>query len=174
VADEMTRSAVFSPERLYRYSLTRRWADGPIMNVIGLNPSTADETTDDPTIRRCIALARRNGYGALIMTNLFAFRATSPTEMKQALEPIGIDNDPAIYAATQYASGMVVAAWGTQGAHVNRGRRVLELLRYTADVYPLWCLGVTRDGHPKHPLYLPNTANPIRYEAMGTAYADGD
>ena len=88
------KGARFSDCRLYRYQLWRIWDEGrPYLNVIGLNPSTADETRDDPTIRRCIDYAKRWNYGGLFMTNIFAFRATLPAVMKKQVEPVGSDND---------------------------------------------------------------------------------
>ena len=105
------RSATFSPDRNYRYTLWRRWLDRrPSLMVIGLNPSTADETKDDPTVRRCICFARDWGFGALCMTNLFAFRATDPNLMKAAPEPIGDANNAAL-VLTAGQAGLVLAAW---------------------------------------------------------------
>ena len=95
------RHAVFSPCRTYRYALSRVWAaDKPYALFIGLNPSTADETLDDPTIRRCIDFAKRWGYGGLVMANLFAYRATNPSEMKAATDPVGVANDEWLIGCT--------------------------------------------------------------------------
>jgi hypothetical protein len=140
--------AVFSPDRVYRYTLTRTWDSGPTVAFIGLNPSTADETVDDPTIRRCIGFAKRWGYGTLVMLNLFAFRATDPRVMRAAGDPIGPENNAYIQAVAAEA-GDVVAAWGVHGSYLGRDRAVRDLLFWRPSA-----LGLTKDGHPRHPLYV--------------------
>ena len=153
---EMQRGAQFSPCRNYRYSLWRRWGDGPYAMFVGLNPSTADETVDDPTIRRCIAFARSWGYDALCMTNLFAFRATKPEDMLAQADPIGSEND--LYLTTLSAgAGVVVAAWGVHGVHQKRNDAVRLLLP------KLHYLRLTKEGHPGHPLYLPALLLPVQW-----------
>ncbi|MCB7129847.1 MAG: DUF1643 domain-containing protein [Candidatus Brocadiales bacterium] len=143
--------AIFSDDRVYRYLLWRTWdmsMEQDRVMFIGLNPSTADETEDDPTIRRCIRFAQRWGYGGLYMTNIFGYRSTTPKELsKLGVEPIGPANDSWLVAYRQ-RSQLVIAAWGTGGALGSRGETVKELLP------DLHCLGVTKKGHPKHPLYL--------------------
>lgn len=121
---------------------------------IGLNPSTADETLDDPTIRRCIAFAKAWGYGGLCMANLFAFRATDPAVMKAHPAPIGPENDMKLTMLAVDA-GIVIAAWGAHGTHLGRGERVKHAL-----AAKLHYLRLTKDGHPGHPLYLPKTLTP--------------
>lgn len=149
-----TRKAVFSPCRQYRYVLRRAWnSDLPECMFIGLNPSTADETLDDPTIRRCIRYAFDWGYGGLLMTNLFAYRATDPNIMKAAADPVGAENN-AYIKGYAIECGVVVAAWGTDGIHMNRASEVRQLLPQ------LHYLRLTKDGHPGHPLYLPKTLTP--------------
>ncbi|MBL8224715.1 MAG: DUF1643 domain-containing protein [Chromatiales bacterium] len=145
----MQCGAEFSPCRLYRYALWRIWdpAAGTV-NFIGLNPSTADEQIDDPTIRRCIGFARDWGYGGLVMTNLFAFRATEPAVMKAAEEPVGPDNDVRIAECARKAA-VVIAAWGQHGSHRGRDRFV------RGQIARLHYLRLTKGGHPGHPLYLP-------------------
>jgi hypothetical protein len=143
--------AEFSTCRTWRYSLWRIWDWQGFANCvafIGLNPSTADENIDDPTIRRCIDFAKRWGYGGLYMLNLFAFRATDPAVMKAAPDPIGPENDRQL-AYYQSNVGRVVAAWGKHGSHANRAAAIRKILRG-----PLHCLGVNNDGSPKHPLYV--------------------
>lgn len=152
----ITSSAMFSPCRLYRYALWRDWNANPACVFIGLNPSTADETNDDPTIRRCIEFARSWGYGSICMLNLFAFRSTDPKAMLKASEPVGPDNDEVIREACSGAA-VVVAAWGKRGQHMGRDRKVLAMVR------DLKCLKVNQDGTPQHPLYLPATLTPIHY-----------
>lgn len=153
------RRTILSPCRSYRYTLWREFGglvgDGYAM-FIGLNPSTADEIEDDPTIRRCVAFAKSWGYGALCMTNLFAFRATEPSDMIAALDPIGPDNDMHLTAMAREAS-VVVAAWGTNGTHLRRDKAVRGL------VANLHCLRKTQAGHPGHPLYLPGDLAPIPF-----------
>lgn len=150
----------FSEDRRYRYVLWRRWG-GPrsrYLMVIGLNPSTADETNDDPTIRRCIGFAKAWGFDALCMANLFAFRATDPAVMKAEADPIGPEGSIWL---TRLAHGadMVLAAWGAHGPHAGRAEIVYRML--TGAGYPLHALGFTKDGHPRHPLYMPKSAVPV-------------
>lgn len=122
---------------------------------IGLNPSTADETQDDPTIRRCIRFTREWGYDGLVMLNLFAFRATDPKVMKAQTEPVGADNDEVLLKASRKV-GLVIAAWGTHGEFKGRGDAVRRLLKDCR----LHHLGLSKDGHPKHPLYLKADTKP--------------
>ena len=148
--------ATFSPCRNYRYSLWREWGADSLgyAMFIGLNPSTADETRDDPTVRRCINFAKDWGFGALCMTNLFAFRATDPTVMKVQSDPNGPDNNATLKKLATDA-GVVVAAWGTHGTHRGRDKEVLGMLP------GLKCLALTKDGLPKHPLYLLKALRPM-------------
>lgn len=151
----MKKATTFSPCRTYRYSLWREWIGGDgFAMFVGLNPSTADETQDDPTIRRCIAFAKAWGYSGLCMTNLFAFRATDPLVMKRRSDAVGPENDHHLLALSKDA-GVVVAAWGAHGTHQGRDAEVKLLLPN------LHYLRLTRDGHPGHPLYLPKTLVPI-------------
>lgn len=149
-------TAVFSPCRTWRYTLTRIWdPKGTPITFIGLNPSTADETVNDPTIRRCIGFARRWGYGRMIMLNLFGFRATDPRDMKKAPDPVGPDNDVWI---RRLAEGIeTIAVWGAHGHWLERDHQVLDL------VGPVKCLGTTKEGFPKHPLYLRGDVVPEPY-----------
>lgn len=121
---------------------------------IGLNPSTADEVNDDPTIKRCIAFAQAWGYEGLCMTNLFAFRATYPKDMMKADDPVGPDNDQTLRDLSEGA-GVVVAAWGVDGTYGGRHNAVRAMLPN------LHYLRLTKDGHPGHPLYLPKILVPI-------------
>lgn len=151
------RGAVISEDGRYRYRLWR--VVGPEARrclFIMLNPSTADALLDDPTIRRCIGFARREGCGRLDVVNLYAFRSTAPSSLRSVDDPIGPDNDQHIRAALAEAE-LVVCAWGAHGQVVH-GRRaaVVELIR-KAGREPL-CLGVTGDHSPSHPLYLRKTA----------------
>ena len=143
------RGAIISDCGTYRYRLWRRWDAGPACVFIMLNPSTADATNDDPTIRRCIGFAKREGCGSLEVVNLFAFRATSPADLKKAEDPVGPENDSYLQQAMFYAKGTVIAAWGAHGSYLNRDKDVRQLLDE-----PLKCLGMTKTNAPKHPLYI--------------------
>jgi hypothetical protein len=153
------RGAIFSPDRTYRYVLKRVWQSRqPSLVVIGLNPSTADERLDDPTIRRCQGYARLWGYGGLVMLNLFGLRSTDPKALYQHDAPIGPDNDVHIQSECFRQPGSrVLVAWGTHGAWMQRGWDVGKLLVPHPDVQ---CLDVTLYGQPKHPLYLPKLQPP--------------
>ncbi len=151
-----TTGAEFSPCRLYRYSLWRHWGEptDSYAMFIGLNPSTADENLDDRTVRRCISYAQDWGYGGLVMTNLFAFRATKPADMKAAADPVGAENDAYLRRLSTDAA-VVVAAWGEDGLHMARGDAVRRML-------PNLCaLAFTKAGLPRHPLYLPKSLTPV-------------
>jgi len=158
----MNRRTIFSRDRVYRYTLWRQWLDfdraGYVL-FIGLNPSTADEHQDDPTIRRCMDYARRWGFGALCMMNLFAFRATDPRDMKAAEEPVGDTNDVLLKAYAKEAQ-LIVAAWGNDGAYLDRGPEVLAMLP------PVYVLEMTERWHPCHPLYKKKTLWPTPLTAI--------
>lgn len=146
--------AVFSPCRRWRYLLWRRWDEKrPVANFLMLNPSTADEVKLDPSCTRARLYAERWGYGALIVTNLFGWRATDPDDMKAAKDPVGAGNDGAILAAAREAQ-IVVCAWGNHGAHHGRSAKVLSQLR--AAGLCLHMLRMNGSGEPAHPLYLPS------------------
>ena len=134
----------------YRYALERRWAPGPRLVWVLANPSTADAERDDPTVRRCVAFSRGHGAGGLVIVNLFAWRASDPAALARVADPVGPGDDDAIRSALATSTGPVVAAWGVQ-PDAARVRTVIGLL---GDRETL-CLGVTRDGHPRHPLYVP-------------------
>lgn len=150
----LSSGAQFSPCRAYRYKLWRTWGAGrPSVCFIMLNPSTADETVNDPTITRCQERAKRLGMGGLVVANLFAFRATEPADMRAADDPVGPENDAAILEiASRPDTRMVIAGWGTHGEYRRRATAVRKLL--SAAGIPLHCLALTKDGHPKHPLYV--------------------
>lgn len=153
-------SAVLSDCQLYRYQLTRQWnPELPTVIFIMLNPSVADASIDDPTIRRCRGFAHDWGYGGIRVINLFAWRATKPIELKTAIDPVGPENDKFI-AEALVSQPLTIVAWGTSATPA----RVLELsnLLQTAQVQP-YCLGTTQMGHPRHPLYVPRTVQPELY-----------
>lgn len=154
-------SAVLSPDGVYRYALKRVWCEyQPSVTFIMLNPSTADADTDDPTIHKCCAYARKWGCGGIDVVNLFAARATNPGELLSFLDPVGPDNDLAI-RNTCGGACVIVLAWGRGGKAskiVNeRARFVLKLLQHRC----LCALRVNSDGSPAHPLYLPGDLMPV-------------
>ena len=153
--DDWVGTASYSPCRRYRYSLTREWdQDRPAAIWVMLNPSTAGAELSDPTIRRCIAFAKREGCGGIAVLNLFALRATEPKALYTHPDPIGPLNAGFLLRALVVDGGPVVAAWGVHGAFQGRGATVADLLASVG----LVCLGVTKDGHPRHPLYVPGDA----------------
>ncbi len=152
--------AVMSACGTYRYTLSRTWDVGPALVVIGLNPSTADHQQDDPTIRRCVGFAKREGLNALVMLNLFAVRATDPRDMKGVDNPIG-DNDQTLAGLASKDDGNVwLAAWGAHGTYRNRAADVVRLV---TPYVTLHCLGITNAGQPRHPLYLKADTPLMRY-----------
>ncbi len=137
----------------YRYLLKREWdADAPQATFVMLNPSTADAECDDPTIRRCINFSRSWGYGCLEVVNLFAYRATKPQVLFQADDPIGSQNDRYLQQAIRRAT-LIVVTWGIHGSFLDRDEAVLTLISGKH----LYCLGLTKAGHPRHPLWLKNS-----------------
>lgn len=153
------RRTILSTCRQYRYCLWREWdiPNPSYAMFVGLNPSTADEVEDDPTIRRCMDYAKRWGFGALCMANLFAYRATKPAVMKAHAAPVGVDNDRRLLELAKDA-GVIVAAWGVNGRHLQRNEAVMRLL-----AGKLSCLVTTKDGHPGHPLRLQKSLKPCPF-----------
>ncbi len=140
-------SAEFSPCRSYRYALRRVWQPcRPLVLFIGLNPSTADASMDDPTVRRCATFAQAWGFGGLLIGNLFAYRSSDPSVLARLPDPIGLENDAWLTCLAVEVS-LSVAAWGNRGRLHDRSRAVSKLLG------ELSCLGLTRQGQPRHPLY---------------------
>ena len=139
----------------YRYWLRRCWdTQRPQCAFIGLNPSTADAQLDDPTLRRCIGFAQDWGFGSLLLVNLFSYRCTDPRHLKRASDPIGSGTSGWIRRA-ELESKLVVVAWGNGGLFLNRGKNVLNKLDRPH------CLGTTRQGMPRHPLYCPRHTPPL-------------
>lgn len=155
------RRTVFSKCRRYRYVLWRQWdeANPAFAMFIGLNPSTADEVKNDPTIRRCIDYAKRWGYGGVCVVNLFAYRATKLSALKNETRPIGQRNDRWLRQLAP-AAAIVIAAWGVNGTLRQRDEIVQRFLGAN-----LMCLKTTRHGHPAHPLYLKKTLRPRPFSA---------
>ncbi len=142
---------IFSPCRTWRYTLERWWGQGDYVNFICLNPSTADEEHNDPTVTRCCHYAKRWGYAGCVVTNLFGLRSTDPQALLVERDPVGPENDGHIWHMAETAH-LVVAAWGVWGRLEDRGRAVAtNLIRMGAALH---ALGVTKEGYPRHPLYL--------------------
>ena len=153
--------ARFSACRRWRYLLWRCWDEAkPAANFLMLNPSTADEVQLDPSCTRARNYAERWGYGAVIITNIFGWRATDPQEMKDAKDPVGRGNNRAILEAAK-AAKLVVCAWGNHGEHLGRASAIVDLL--ARNRIRLHALRVNGGGHPAHPLYLPGTLAPQRF-----------
>ena len=151
----MKTDAKLSDCRKYRYALWRTWDDSkPYAMVVGLNPSTADEIEDDPTLIRCINFAKSWGYGGVCMANLFAFRATDPSDMKASSDPVGLENDMWLSTLSKGA-GIVVAAWGNDGSYLGRSIEVKAALPN------LHCMKMNKSGEPAHPLYLKASLIPV-------------
>jgi hypothetical protein len=170
--DKPKGTAVISDCGRYRYQLTRKVRDDSsrIVNFIMLNPSTADANEDDPTIRRCIGYAKAWGCGKLIVTNLFAVRATDPEDMLATDDPVGEENDRYIKSSAEDAfniyakafdepNGLVVCAWGNHGAYMGQDLTTLGWIGH----YNPMALRVSKTGQPAHPLYLPKNLQPAPY-----------
>ena len=151
-------TAVYSDCEKYRYSLTRVWEPaGRKAFFVMLNPSTATEVQNDPTVERCGRRSRTLGFGAFRVANIFAWRDTDPRKMRAATDPVGPANDAVIAEGCAWAD-QVICAWGTHGEHLKRGAQVEALMRATN--LPLYHLGLSKAGHPKHPLYIAYAVQP--------------
>jgi len=154
------KNATFSSCRTYRYSLSRIWdKKKKYVLFIGLNPSTANEEVDDPTIRRCVNYAKEWGYGGFMMVNLFAYRTTLPSNLKKVKYPVGSKNDKYIVILSKKAD-ITVAAWGNNGNLYSRDKQVLNL------VSSLMCLKINKSGQPTHPFYLKKDLKLINYTRL--------
>lgn len=157
------RGALLSDDGLYRYDLWRQWNGGAGRQVLWvmLNPSTADADLDDPTIRRCVSFSSAWGFNRLHVVNLFALRSTDPKALVTAgVDPIGPFNDDHIKYAAEDAD-LIVCAWGTKGGLLNRAAKVTQSLC----AFDLHALDITKEGHPKHPLYVRGDTAPVLYRA---------
>jgi hypothetical protein len=157
------RDAAISPDGVYRYELFRRWTGGPVATWVCLNPSTADATTEDPTLRRIMSFSRAFGCGACTVVNLYAFRATHPDDLLSAGSPVGPYNDEHLAQAAQRAAeagSPLVAAWGALAAPA----RIAAVLALPG-MDRLTALAVTKSGQPKHPLYLAGNLRPEPWSA---------
>jgi len=152
--------AIFSPCRSWRYLLWRIWdPEKPLATFILLNPSVAGESAPDPTVTRCIRRMMLRGYGGILIVNLFGWVDSNPAALLTALDPVGEDNDVHLMRAARRAD-IVICGWGTKFPRgSSRHRAVLQMLR-EAGITPM-CLVKTKEGHPKHPLYVGYEVEPI-------------
>ena len=155
----MHMGACFDASGAYRYRLWREWQpDAGCIAFVMLNPSTADGSRHDPTIRRCLQFAQAWGYGGLQVVNLFAYRTPHPQLLSGVADPVGPDNDRHLLTACDRAQ-MVLLGWGNRGMRQQRDQAVLAMLA----AYPLYCLGLTQLGHPRHPLYVQGDRQPLPF-----------
>ena len=151
--------ARFSRCRRWRYLLWRCWDERrPLANFLMLNPSTADEVRLDPSCTRARNYVEKWGFGGILVTNIFGWRATDPGDMKAVADPVGRGNDRAILEAAR-AARLVVCAWGNHGEHLDRGNEVKRKLIESG--VKLTYLQMNGSGHPAHPLYLPARLKPV-------------
>lgn len=157
VRDAHLTGADLSPDGVYRYTLTRVWNVAlPLAMFVMLNPSTATATESDPTIRRCISFAKREGCGGIIVINLYALRSTDPKNLASHTDPVGPENAKYVQAALARNPAVVIAAWGAHPYAKQQAHAMATGLAAQLDQQGmrLKCLGVTKEGHPRHPLYL--------------------
>ncbi len=160
----MKTDAKISKCEKYRYSLERIWDEKKsLVAFIALNPSTADEVNNDKTIKRCIDFAKSWGAGGMYMFNVFAHRATDPTDMKAQEDPIGSENDK--FLAKLPKVDRIIVCWGNDGLHRDRANQVREILKNT-EQNKLYCLDINKNGEPKHPLYVHGSTKPTLYEYL--------
>lgn len=152
--------AIYSDCGHYRYALTRVWQrGGKRLLYVLLNPSTATETENDPTIARCQRRAVALGYGAFRVVNLFALRATDPADLRRADSPVGPENDAILsQSLREWRPDRVLCGWGVHGRWRERSTTVQRLLRDHGT--ELWHLGTTAAGEPRHPLYIGYAVQP--------------
>ena len=155
--------AIFSHDaaRTYRYSLFRRWDDGPAVNFVLLNPSTADEIANDPTVERCKRRARKWGFSAVYVTNIFAFRSTDPAGLLSVADPVGPENDGYLLNVARISQS-VICGWGRRGVYLERGDHVRRLL----SACDLYALRLNNDGSPGHPLYIGYGVAPFLWQGV--------
>jgi hypothetical protein len=161
---ETLSSAAYSTCETYRYALTRTWnPSGKRLVYVMLNPSKATEQHNDPTVERCERRARALQFGAFRVVNLFALRETNPAIMRKSPHPIGPENDMALITGAKWAD-MILCAWGVHGTHLHRNVEVTKHFLSTGK--PLYTLGLSKAGHPKHPLYISYAQTPQPWEPV--------
>ena len=153
----MNFKTIFSTDRVYRYTLVREIGDSDkTLFFLCLNPSTADEIKNDPTVTRCIGYARDWGFGRLLVGNIFAIRSTDPKLLYKTDDPVGSENDKWIKKMAEH-SDLTVGAWGNHGQLNSRSAQINKLI---TDIN---CLKITKLGEPSHPLYLSKKLKPIPF-----------
>ncbi len=164
----MVNSAIFSPDRRYRYELTRSWGSGKMLGFVMLNPSTANEETNDPTVCRCIGFAKAWGYETVKIVNLFAVVSSDPSVLHNEPDILQPDEEPYLNRLAVFAS-QIIAGWGTWGSYYpKRISQVIEIMTNCRDLY---CFGWTKGGQPRHPLYIkmmPEKSLPLYQPFRGT------
>lgn len=152
MANYLETAAVISDDQKYRYLLRRVWDYDRIRALfVMLNPSTADASVDDPTIKSCVRLCKDNNFGSLEVANVFGYRATDPAFLLEADDPVGPDNDKIIEAAVSRCD-LIVVAWGAHETAKKRVDRVLGMLYASRPA--IFCFGRSKGKQPKHPLYI--------------------
>lgn len=156
---EIVKDALLSECRKYRYTLTRTWDPGHFRALfLMVNPSMADHKNDDPTVKRCMSFAQSWGAGSLVIANWFAFRSSEPEDLLQQVDPVGPRNRR-ILKDLLFDAKIVVCAWGSHGNKVNALiAEEIPYMQWSLNSRELWCLGTTQDGSPRHPLFLPRSA----------------
>ncbi|PTT24203.1 hypothetical protein DBR28_18565 [Chryseobacterium sp. HMWF028] len=158
----MKKAALISECGQYRYQLMRIWSNEPLIMFLMLNPSTADDQNDDATIRRCIDYAKRWNYGGIIVCNLFAYRSTNPKNLLSCNDPIGKRNTSVIKWSARKVD-KVICAWGNSKI-VDKLLKVYPEYEPLKDVSNLRYLELSKDGTPKHPLYLKSNLMPLEFK----------
>ncbi len=175
IKQQFDSMAIFSDDFRYRYLLKRDWSQDGTKNgvlFIMLNPSTADAFVFDPTVKRCFDFAHAWGYTSMTVCNLYAFRSTDPKKLKAENEPVGKDNNEWLSIAGKEAR-MIIAAWGTHGTLLRRDKEVINLITDSLGK-DLYCLEKTKDGQPKHPLYIKGDTKPSIFHSQSKTIGDKD
>lgn len=152
--------AVFSDDQIYRYLLWRKWSEADPLCYVLLNPSTATEVLDDPTIRRCIGFAKRENAGGMFILNMFGLRSTDPKGLYKIEDPEGPENIRWIQEITTIYKRAIVA-WGAHGSLMGQNKKILDCLQNNGVL--IRCFGITKSGNPKHPLYLRNDTELVNF-----------
>ena len=159
--ENWSSDAKISPCKKYRYSLTRKWSTAAELAFIMLNPSTADASEDDNTIKKCCHFAKTHSYGGIKVLNIFAYRATDPDELirkaKEDFDIVGPENDKELENLFAYQPGRIVVAWGVP-RHPLVAKRIVKVLDMIPSSRRLYCLGISDGGYPRHPFYLENVS----------------
>ena len=160
----MRKLAIFSNDNKYRYILLREWDNSkPNLGFIMLNPSTADGEKDDPTIRRCISFAKDNGFGSILVVNICAYRSTNPKLLKNLKIPFDHENFTWIETIAVICDKTILA-YGNSVEYAPNYQKTLSRLH---KLKPLYCLGLTKKGHPRHPLYISKNQRIVKFQGRG-------